>query len=141
MRICFIGDSFVNGVGDDSGLGWIGRLGVALRAAGCDLTLYNLGVRRDTSADIARRWRAEAEARLPEGVDGRLVFAFGTNDGTPGEGPGRVRVPHAESLANAEAILGTARAWRPTLMVGPLPVGDDPDTESRIAALSRDLRP
>ena len=107
MRICFIGDSFVNGVGDDSGLGWIGRLGVALRAAGCDLTLYNLGVRRDTSADIARRWRAEAEARLPEGVDGRLVFAFGTNDGTPGEGPGRVRVPTPNRLPTPR------RSWGP----------------------------
>jgi acyl-CoA thioesterase-1 len=26
MRICFFGDSFVNGTGDDDGLGWVGRI-------------------------------------------------------------------------------------------------------------------
>ena len=25
MRICFFGDSFVNGTGDDECLGWVGR--------------------------------------------------------------------------------------------------------------------
>lgn len=28
MRICFIGDSFVNGTGDDTCLGWVGRISV-----------------------------------------------------------------------------------------------------------------
>lgn len=137
MRICFIGDSFVNGTGDDTCLGWVGRLCAFARAAGHDLTVYNLGIRRDTSADVAARWRREAEARLPDGRDGRLVFSFGANDCTPDEDEG-VRVTVSDALANAEAILSAARAWRPTLMVGPLPVGEPP-TDARIAALSRDL--
>lgn len=139
MRICFIGDSFVNGTGDDMCLGWVGRLCSEARRSGNDLTVYNLGVRRDTSADIARRWRPEARARLPDGEDGQLVFSFGANDCTPDGAAGAVRVPHARTLANAEAILATARAWRPTLMIGPPPVGDDPAADARIELLSRDL--
>lgn len=139
MWICFFGDSFVNGTGDDECLGWTGRLCSAARKSGHDVTCYNLGVRRDTSADIRARWRHEAEARLPLGRDGRLVFSFGANDGTPGDDVGGARVSHARALANAEAILTEARQWRPTLMVGPVPVGDDPAADRRIAALSADL--
>jgi len=139
MRICFIGDSFVHGTGDDECLGWAGRLSSAARKSGCDLTCYNLGVRRDTSADIALRWRAEAQARLPEGHDGRLVFSFGANDCTPTDTTGAVRVAHAQALENAAAILGAANGWRSTLFVGPLPVCDDPITDERIARLSEDL--
>ena len=51
MRILAFGDSFVAGVGDPDHLGWIGR---ALRGRR-EITLYNLGVRRETSADIAAR--------------------------------------------------------------------------------------
>lgn len=134
MRICFIGDSFVNGTGDSARLGWVGRLCAATRKARLDLTVYNLGIRRDTSVDIAARWRREAEPRLPDGQDGRLVFSFGANDCTPGEDDG-VRVSRSRTLANAQAILSSARAWRPTLMIGPLPVGD-PSTDERIATLS-----
>ena len=137
MRICFIGDSFVSGVGDDTCLGWTGRLCAEARRAGWDMTHYNLGIRRDTSLDIHRRWRSEAEARLPEGLDGRLVFAFGANDCTLVDG--RIRVPHDHSLETAEAILGEAAGWRRTLMIGPLPVCDDPATDARILTLSRDI--
>ncbi|HSV29273.1 MAG TPA: GDSL-type esterase/lipase family protein, partial [Candidatus Omnitrophota bacterium] len=44
-----------------------------------------------------------------------------------------------DPLATAERVLAEARAWRPTLMVGPPPVGDCPATDARIQALSRDL--
>ena len=80
MRICFLGDSFVNGTGDDDCLGWTGRICSSARRSGRDVTHYNLGVRRDTSADILARWRQEAERRLSPDLGGRLVFAFGGND-------------------------------------------------------------
>ena len=66
MRICAIGDSFVNGTGDPDCLGWIGRLVSRKKQLHPDLTLYNLGVRRETSGDIRRRWAGEVAARLPE---------------------------------------------------------------------------
>jgi acyl-CoA thioesterase I len=90
IRICFVGDSFVNGVGDRTYLGWIGRLCQNLAAQGFAITHYNLGVRRDTSADIEKRWELEATHRLPKGCDNRIVFSFGTNDTTWENGQQRV---------------------------------------------------
>ncbi len=135
-RICFIGDSFVSGTGDPDCLGWCGRLGVAVRREGYDLTLYNLGVRRDTSADIAARWQIEASARLPENVAGALVFSFGVNDCLIA-GPGQRLVPE-QGLHHAETILSRARSWKPTLFIGPPPIGDQ-RTNRRIQRLSGEL--
>ncbi|AFY66813.1 GDSL-type esterase/lipase family protein [Geitlerinema sp. PCC 7407] len=122
MRICFVGDSFVNGTGDRSSLGWTGRLCAIAQHRGYDLTHYNLGVRRETSADIRQRWYAEVAVRLPETVDGRLVFSFGVNDTTFENQTFRVE-PEA-SLDNAAAILTQAQKQYPVLMVGPPPVAD-----------------
>ena len=101
-------------------------------------TCYNLGVRRDTSADVLVRWQREAMARLPPEHDGRLVFSFGANNCCPGEDIGGVRVAPGRALTNAEAILTAAVAWRPTLMVGPLPICDIA-VDRRIRHLSDDF--
>lgn len=135
MRICFFGDSFVNGTGDCTGLGWVGLICAQARASGRDLTVYNLGIRRDTSADILSRWRSEAAPRLPSDVDGRLVFSFGVNDCTGVE----ARIDPHDCLVNAAAILTEAAGWKPTLMVGPPPVADCPMTDGRVRSLSRDF--
>lgn len=121
LRICFVGDSMTNGTLDAEFLGWPGRLCRAERARGHDLTLYNLGVRADTSSLIADRWEAECRARLPDHSPSALVFAFGVNDMAeePGSGP---RVPVERSLAVARGMLQRAAAWKPTLWVGPAPV-------------------
>lgn len=122
LRICFFGDSFVNGTGDPAMLGWVGRVCAAARAEGAEITAYNLGIRRDTSADVRAHWREEAKRRLPLGVEGRLVFSFGANDSVvEGERP---RVDPAVSVANLRAILQDAVRMAPTLMVGPPPLGD-----------------
>ncbi|GGF26461.1 lysophospholipase [Aliidongia dinghuensis] len=122
MRICFFGDSFVNGTADPDCLGWVGRICAEQRRQGHDLTCYNLGVRRDTSADVRARWRAEALGRLPEGLDGRLVFSFGVNDcSLEGGGP---RLARSLTLEHATSILANAATWKPTLFVGPPPVAD-----------------
>jgi acyl-CoA thioesterase-1 len=134
MRICFFGDSFVNGTGDDDALGWVGRAVASARRAGRDVTAYNLGVRGDTSADIAARWEREARLRLPPGNDGRLVFSFGANDGASDGAD--ARVPYQASIANAEAILQSALRWLPTLMIGPAIIADDPAANARIRAVS-----
>jgi acyl-CoA thioesterase I len=136
MRICFIGDSLVNGTGDPTLLGWVGRVCAAARRRGHDITAYNLGIRGDTSAEIAARWQEESVRRLPPGIDGRLIFSFGANDCIGRDSP--PRVPAAQALANARAVLEGARQRHPTLMLGPTPTAL-PETDPRIAALSRDL--
>src|ERR1700678_3006296 len=104
MRICFFGDCFVNGTGDDDALGWPGRVIATLRRNGLDITHYNLGVRRDTSADIAGRWRPEAERRFQTDGPKRLTFSFGTND-CASDDHGNARLPHNVALENAKRIL------------------------------------
>lgn len=135
MRICFVGDSFVNGTGDQECLGWAGRLCAAGRGDR-DLTYYNLGVRRDTSRDIRDRWEQEVALRLPGDhpeFDPRVVFSFGVND-TTSEGSS-IRVPPERSLENLRAILTTAQRRYPVLFVGPPPVASR-ELNQRIASLS-----
>ena len=122
LRIGFFGDSFVNGQGDPEMLGWIGRVGAAALARGHDLTVYNGGIRGDTSADVRGRWHDEAVRRLPAEHQRGLVFAFGVNDCN--RVAGRPRLAPSASLANAREILVQAKAFAPTLMLGAPPVAD-----------------
>ena len=80
-----------------------------------ELTCYNLGVRRETSADIRERWQSEVSCRLQAGCEGRIVFSFGVNDTTLENG--KPRVPVADSVANAREILSTAQRFYPILML------------------------
>jgi lysophospholipase L1-like esterase len=122
VRICFVGDSFVAGVGDAEGHGWVNRVCRDARCRGINVTGYNLGVRRDTSRDVAQRWREECARRLPAPLDGRVVFSFGVNDTTIIDGVRRIEID--ESMANTNAILGGAHSLYAVLMVGPPPVAE-----------------
>ncbi|MDP1748838.1 MAG: GDSL-type esterase/lipase family protein [Reyranella sp.] len=115
MRICFVGDSIVNGTGDPEYLGWVGRVLRDERTRRAELTGYNLGIRRDTSAQVGARWNEEVTRRLPAEFAGRVVFSFGVNDCVQ-------EVTPADSLANCEAILGEAKARWPVFMVGLAPI-------------------
>jgi lysophospholipase L1-like esterase len=133
-RVLFVGDSFVAGVGDPTGLGWVGRVVAGAHTAGHPLTAYNLGVRRETSTDVAARWPGEARPRLTADAEARMVLAFGVNDTTI-EG-GRPRVAPATSVANLTgAIDAAADLELPLLIVGPPPVADAAQ-RARIEALS-----
>jgi len=132
IRICFVGDSFVNGTGDAMALGWAGRLCVEANTYGSQVTCYNLGIRRNTSRDILARWELECRLRLPESCDGRVVISCGVNDTVLENGA--IRVSFTESCNNVRDILGAAKNYK-VLMVGPPPVNDD-DQDQRINALS-----
>ncbi len=132
IRICFIGDSLVNGTGDEAALGWAGRLCAIANASDIPVTYYNLGIRRNTSKDILLRWESECTLRLPDFCDGRIVLSCGVNDTVIENG--KMRVDSAESCANVRAILRGARRYT-VLMVGPPPVIDD-EQNKRIESLS-----
>lgn len=136
LRICFVGDSFINGTGDPDCLGWAGRVCASAYGLGYPLTYYNLGVRRETSADIAGRWFGEVAYRLSNDSDGRVVFSFGVNDTTLIEE--QRRVSFDDSIDNLRNILQTATLRFPVLMVGPPPVADS-EQNHRIAHLSREF--
>jgi len=134
LRVCVAGDSFVHGVGDPSGGGWVGRLAAESRRRGHALTAYDLGVRMETSADVAARWYGEAVPRMRHADGCGMVFAFGVNDVTLDGGRRRVR--HEDSVANLDAILDTATGARWTcLVVGAPPVPAEPDDVEAALAL------
>ncbi|MDR9498836.1 MAG: GDSL-type esterase/lipase family protein [Hydrogenovibrio sp.] len=135
LRICFIGDSFVNGTGDEKMLGWAGRLCVQASQLGHDLTYYNLGIRGHTSTDILQRWD-EVALRLPVGYDARIVLSCGVND-TMIEGA----APHVDfdvSVQNFRELFGKMQNL-PGLVVGPPPV-NDPAQNQRILTLSNAMQ-
>ncbi len=133
LRICFVGESFVNGTGDPQCLGWAGRICAHACTLGHDVTYYNLGVRRETSTELKERWQREVFYRLPLESEGAIVFCFGTNDTTIENG--KTRVAFETSLENTRDILNAAKQRFPVLMVGTVPVVDL-EQNKRIARLS-----
>jgi lysophospholipase L1-like esterase len=136
MRICFLGDSFVSGAYDSECLGWAGRISAAARGRGHDISPYNLGIRGETSLQLAGRWESEAALRNTTMQELRLVFEFGMNDVR--EVNGKPQVEETQSIAAARGILSRASQWKPTLMVGPPPVNDEPRS-GRVRVLSERL--
>ncbi|WP_409332048.1 GDSL-type esterase/lipase family protein [Trujillonella humicola] len=133
LRVCFVGDSFTAGVGDPEHLGWTGRLAAATERGGLPLTRYVLGVRRQTSAEIAARWLAECTPRLTGEWEARVVLSMGVNDTTHEDGAPRLR-PDRSVAALREVLTGAAAAGWPVLVVGPAAVADT-DHNERTAAL------
>ncbi|MFI1973306.1 GDSL-type esterase/lipase family protein [Streptomyces cinnamoneus] len=118
IRICFIGDSFVQGIGDPEYRGWVGRV---LEATGKDMTTFNLGIRGNTSDDVLRRCWMEVPGRTLPQADNRLVVSLGSNDMI--EVDGSLRVDADRCLENLVSLLDSCRrhAIAP-LVVGPPPV-------------------
>ena len=139
LRVCFIGDSITVGTNDPTFLGWPGRLCAREVAKGHDLTCYNLGIRADTAALIAARWRAECASRLPDPHPGAILFAFGANDSAIEEGLG-TRATLDGSVAAARAILTEAMAWKPVLWVGPAPIDEARQPFESTGGVSYDFR-
>lgn len=135
QQICFVGDSFVAGVGDETALGWTGRLVARQAAAGRPATAYNLGIRGNTSAQILGRIGAEIEQRRSPLRSTRVVVSMGVNDTTYMDG--NPRVSPDDSCANLERILEII-SGDPLLVVGPPAVSDDAQN-ARIAQLSADF--
>lgn len=135
LRVCFFGDSFTAGVGDEEALGWVGRVVAQARAGGFNITSYNLGVRRQTGAGIAARLDVEASPRLSDGESYGVVFSAGVND-TASEG-GQPRLAATASLEALDSVIDLCRTrlWA-LLVVGPAPVAD-PSQNQRILALSQ----
>jgi len=134
LRVCFVGDSFVAGVGDPEHLGWAGRLCAGSERAGVPVTRYVLGVRRQTTAEVAERWAAECGVRLAGGEwEPRVVLSTGVNDTTEVDGAPRL-APHRSVAALTEVLDGAAVAGWPVFVVGPPAVADDAQNQ-RIADL------
>ena len=137
-RVLFFGDSYVAGVGDPTGLGWVGRVVAASCDAGLPITAYALGVRGHTSVDVAARFELEMQARTgnPAAYYG-VVLCVGANDMT--EVDKRLRVPPGIAVRTLNELIDRSEAnGHSVFVVGPPPVGDH-DQDERIAELSNQL--
>lgn len=135
-RICCFGDSLVNGVRDQEKGGWPMRLARRLLAeAGRETTIYNLGIRAETSEGLKTRWQSEAEGRMVADFPTVLMFSFGVNDANHAEDRGEettMRVSPGQSAANAAEIIGAASNLAPTLWIGPQAVIDGSKSSQEI---------
>jgi acyl-CoA thioesterase-1 len=133
IRVCFLGDSFTLGAGDDAGLGWAGRVHAQARGRGVDLSSYNLGIRGQTGAEIAERAAAEISVRIADrGMRRGVVLSFGANDI-------RLERPLAESAKAAEEVLRwVASQGYQAFVMGP-PHAVEPDIDAARARMSAEL--
>jgi acyl-CoA thioesterase-1 len=132
VRACVLGDSFVLGYGDPTGRGWPGRVLESACAEGADLTLYNLGVRRETGPEVAARW-PEVGPRLRRGDRGAVIVAFGSNDIDLGVSPD-------DTVAAMQTILGHAGAsGYAAFAVSPPVFSDEPEFDAKAASLTADM--
>lgn len=103
VRVCVVGDSFVTGFGDAKGLGWLGRVVARTTSPEVALTVYNLGVHGNSSADVLARWREETARRWAVDAENRLVVAVGHADVTQGLSLARTRLNLANVVDDAVA--------------------------------------
>ncbi len=116
-RICFVGASTTEGMGDETGQGWPGRLTAPERDR---LVGYNLGVRGQMLAEINTRAASECAARILHPSLGGIVFCSGMND--IARHNGIPRTPKRRVLETFETILTSLAEVAPVISVGPLPV-------------------
>lgn len=133
----FFGDSLTLGVNDNEVPGgWVSRLAMLAGKAGLckypPATFYNLGARRQKTADIASRWKAEVKNRDMPGIVSKLLFCVGVVDMA---GPlGAEAKSTTDALAALEQILTDVKNFAPALIVSPPPIAN-PEARQRIAAL------
>lgn len=98
------------------------------------VTAYNLGVRGETSVQIAARWLGEASSRLLAGTKTGVVLSFGVNDTTVEAGHRRVVAERSQGSL-ATVLDEAATIGLPALVVGPAPI-DNPEQNRSIETLS-----
>ncbi len=123
MIIGVWGDSITYGACDLEGLGWVGRIRKSLPADD-DHHVYNFGVCGESSVDLLKRFKIEAEAIDPD----TIIFAIGLNDSKYQDETDtnlvsqeqyvanmRELIKQAQKLANKIYVIGLTRvdeAWR-----------------------------
>ena len=116
MRICFIGDELVAGVGDPRGLGWVGRVN-AHSTFDVPATIFDAGgPLRDNPSRWPPRWEAEVLPRLADGEPHGLVIGIGPGDVPAGISTARSRLNLA-NITDRATSLGI-----PSFVVGPPPL-------------------
>jgi acyl-CoA thioesterase I len=138
VHVCCIGDSHLQGHGDSGLLGWAGRLAVRALAEGVPLTYSNLGVRRETTPQVAARFEAEVAVRTAIAGHHLVVLSCGANDAIVVRGVRGTALPDSVAALTAMLACCERRGWLP-FVVGPPLVGH-PAQNPGIAEVSEVFR-
>ena len=142
IRIGFVGDSITHGTGDETLLGWTYRVGQTEAAKGHDVTVYNLGIRADTSLLVEARWEVEVMSRLKLEMNCGTVWAIGINDSAHEKTANTdgLRVPLDKSVDRISRMIAAAQAIGPALWVSPTPVIEEMMPIDRLPGVVYDFR-
>ncbi|MBP9732581.1 MAG: SGNH/GDSL hydrolase family protein [Candidatus Magasanikbacteria bacterium] len=120
MTIGVWGDSITFGACDSKGLGWPGRLRKEL-ALDDYSHLYNFGICGETSEDLLKRFKIEAEAIKPSDI----IFAIGINDSKYPGNDETNKVSLANYEKNLEDLINQAKNFTKGItIVGAIQVND-----------------
>ena len=112
MTIGVWGDSIVYGSCDSEALGWAGRLRKVLPTDDYH-NLYNFGICGETSEDVLRRFKIEANAIEPSDI----LFAVGINDSKyPSESDINL-VPVTDYRKNLEELVSQAKKFTESITI------------------------
>ncbi|MEH6547573.1 MAG: GDSL-type esterase/lipase family protein [Sneathiella sp.] len=135
-RICFVGASTTEGMGDETGQGWPGRLSAPLRDK---IAPYNLGISGQLLGEIRLRAAAECAARIVDSDQGGIVFCSGMNDIARHQGLSRT--PIRRVIQSFETLLNDLEAIAPLIVMGPFPVYTPKmPYQSEVSGLELDFR-
>jgi len=119
-RICFIGASTVEGLGDETGQGWTGRLTAANRNLGTPFVPFYLGVRGQTLNQIAERAQQECKVRITDKKNDIIVLGTGVNDIARVDGDPRAKPE--DVMSTFVQLVNALNDLSKLFVVGPFPV-------------------
>lgn len=129
-RILVIGDSLVYGAHDKEDGGWVHRLRLDLDrmvppGQRPTYSVYNLGVRDDTTRKLLTRFESEVESRVKEGDSLFLMFGIGVNDSRYVNSLDTPEIPADTFRENLGKILQIAqKLTQKIIFIGLAPVND-----------------
>lgn len=119
--VCFVGASTTEGLGDEAGQGWVGRLATLCADEGAPILFHNLGVKGQTLKEITARAAAQCRSCLSHKKDRLIVFGCGLNDVARLEN-GTPRSTKRIIERRFRELLGELGEIAPLIVVGPPPV-------------------
>ena len=112
MEIGIWGDSITYGESDSEALGWVGRLRKST-SVDEDKQVYNRGICGNTTEDLLKRFKVEADSLEPNIV----VFAIGINDSKYPVGEQTNKISLEQFKKNIESLLQQAKVYTQTIFV------------------------
>lgn len=118
--VCFLGASTVEGLGDESAIGWPNRL---LHRLSPEVRGFNLGIAGQTLEQVAERAVQECTARVSVASAGAIVLCPGFNNSRV-DATGSPVYDLDKSASTLHSMIERLGCIAPVLLKGPLPVDE-----------------